>query len=89
MQPNYPYRALFDCDNTEAAKDFVRSLYLLLFNTPEAILSIFAPVWCEVPDWLSTEPANVFWTCDEPLSVRIEEAIEANLGELFLLLVMI
>mmetsp|Transcript_12064 Transcript_12064/g.18175 ORF Transcript_12064/g.18175 Transcript_12064/m.18175 type:complete len:95 (+) Transcript_12064:374-658(+) len=37
---NICYLALFDWDNTDAANDLVSSLYLLLFITSEALVSI-------------------------------------------------
>ena len=81
MVVNICYLALFDWDNTDAANDLVSSLYLLLFNTSEAFVSISLLVWLLELDWLSTDAARDFCTCDEDGSFNVDAAFEANAFE--------
>jgi hypothetical protein len=82
------YLFLFDCDNIDAARVFVSSLYLLLFNTLDAFVSMSAPVCFEVFDCESTDAAKLFAVTDEVLSFNVFTAKDVSFGDDFFLFVM-
>ena len=80
------YRTLFACDKTDAARVFVVSLYLSLWRTFEATVSIIAPVCFPVLDWAISEADSDFAMSDELLLPNVLAAKLATFGEVCLVL---
>lgn len=60
LLPAESYRRRLDCDTTLPAKVFVTGAELGLSKARDARLSVWAPVWAELPAWRSAEPASDF-----------------------------
>jgi len=75
-----------DCDNTDPARAFVSSLYLLLAKTLAALSSISAPVCFPVPDCAKADAAKLLAIADAFGSLSVAAAVEAISDEVCLLL---
>lgn len=67
-------RSLLDCANTDAASSFVSEAYFLLASTLAATPSISEPVCLSPLRCESADAANLFATCDAPLSCNVSPA---------------
>lgn len=79
------YRRRLDCDTTLPAKVLVTGAELGLSKARDARLSVWAPVWAELPAWRSAEPASDLWTALDDELPSAFPATEATWGEVCLL----